>query len=77
MRHFLQRWPGSFLLSLTLFMFMSTNVTGGLWLDAVKRRADVLLPYMGTDVDVKLRGKEMFPGNGGFWIANQQGSSAI
>lgn len=53
MRHFLQRWPGSFLLS--MFMFMSINVTGGLWLDAVKRRADVLLPYMGTEVDVKLR----------------------
>lgn len=75
MRHFLQRWHGSFLLS--LFMFTSTNVTGGLWLDAGKRRADVLLPYMGTEVDVKLRRTEMFPGNGGIWIANQQGSSAI
>lgn len=75
MRHFLQRWPGSFLLS--LFMFTSTNVTGGLWLDAGKRRADVLLPYMGTEVDVNLRRTEMFPGNGGIWIANQQGSSAI
>lgn len=72
---FLQRWPGSFLLA--LFMFTSTNVTGGLWLDAVKRRADVILPYMGTEVDVKPRLSEMFPGNGGIWIANQQGSGAI
>lgn len=41
-----------------------------------KRRADVLLLYMGTVVDVKLWLSEMFPGNGGIWLANRLASSA-
>lgn len=32
----------------------------------------MLFPYLGTEVDMKLRLSEMFPGNGGICRANQQ-----
>lgn len=76
MRHFLERWPGSFLLSHSVHVYVHKCYWRPLIGCGEKEGGRVTSLY-GHRCRREAPGKEMFPGNGGFWIANQQGSSAI